>query len=226
MTSTTATPETTLSLPRVRRLHWQAVALAFLVTIAAAFAIAAGFVLGLAQAYDGRVMPGVRVGGVELAGLDRRAAEARLSEALPSLASGELEFVLEGESHTVPLAAIGRQYELQASLDQAYAVGRSGNLVERTLDGVRSLLRGTTFEPTVRYDQLLLTTLVDQALAGFDVPAVDATASLADDGFWFTSTEARQGRRMARVPAFAAAAAVAGSAQSRGGRIELVSEVV
>ena len=53
-------------------------------------ALVAGFLIGYQQAFADRVIPGVRVGSVDVGGLDRAAAEARLRAALPDPSEGAL----------------------------------------------------------------------------------------------------------------------------------------
>ncbi|MFI5292364.1 MAG: hypothetical protein ACHQ02_05825, partial [Candidatus Limnocylindrales bacterium] len=64
------------SQPRDR--GWRFGALGFVVALAFAVVLVAGFLAGLAVIYQNRVMPGVTVAGVPVAGMDRAAAEAAL----------------------------------------------------------------------------------------------------------------------------------------------------
>src|SRR3990172_7008740 len=57
-----------------RRWAWRRATFAFLATLAALFVFGGVFAAGYARLHDGRVLPGVEVGGVSVAGLDRRAA--------------------------------------------------------------------------------------------------------------------------------------------------------
>src|SRR5262245_15111809 len=81
---------------------WQRVAFAFALTLIAIIAFAAAFAIGYASMNAGRVLPGVDVGGVDLAGLNRTAAEAKLRAALPSLSTGELTVQVAGQTESIP----------------------------------------------------------------------------------------------------------------------------
>ena len=62
-----------------------------------ALVAAAAFLVGLSIAYQGRILPGVQVAGVDLSGLDRAGAEARLAAALPPVGAGSLSLRMGGQ---------------------------------------------------------------------------------------------------------------------------------
>jgi vancomycin resistance protein YoaR len=181
-TTTTTREQRPLELPIVRGPNRGGLAFGFLLAVLAAAVLAVAFVLGLAQAYDGRVMPGVRVGSVDLAGLDRSQAETRLRESLPSLSTGHLTLRFGDETRVVPYATIGRDYDMAAMLDAAYGVGRAGALPERIVDELRTLFRGTALQPIARFDQAALNRQVATAAASLERAPADASVALAADG--------------------------------------------
>ena len=89
------------------------------------------------------VMPGVSVGGINLAGLDREAARQRLLEELPSLSAGSATIVADGVELEIPFADVGRGYETDAMLDAAFAVGRGGDPLTDGLERLRAIVRPT-----------------------------------------------------------------------------------
>lgn len=157
---------------------------AFAVTLIAVSVLAVAFTAGLAQLFDGRVLPGITVGGVPIGGLDRAAAAARLSERLPSLTSGHLVLLGGGEPQSIGYAELGRGYDLAPMLDAAFAVGRTGTPVERALVEVRTLFRGETVEPRIRYDEAAVERAIAAAADSLAVPPSDASVALGRDGFF------------------------------------------
>ena len=116
------------------------------------FAVIAGFVLaasvgsGALFAYQGRytdrIYPGVRVAGLDVAGLDRDAASALLDTALARYGAGSV--VITAGTHTVELsdADLGRRVDIEGLLDEAFAVGRFADPMGNAADGVRTLVNG------------------------------------------------------------------------------------
>ena len=102
-----------------------------------------------------RALPGVSVGGISLAGLDRDAARARLVDELPPVDTGTAEIATAQLDQVVAFADLGRAYDLDQMLDAAFGVGRGGGVVGDGLARLRALvhpqsvdLAVTPFEPS------------------------------------------------------------------------------
>lgn len=111
-----------------------------------------GFLAGLEVAYAGRALPGVRADGVSLAGLDRVQAQALLRQRLAPLASGTLTVRAGAVTQRLPVAALGRDYDLGSMLDAAFGYGRSGTPLERAGDALRAVVRGVDVAPDATVD--------------------------------------------------------------------------
>ena len=155
--------------------------IAFIVTVIAAGGITAGAAAVYANAFEGRVMPGVSVAGVLLGGLDRGAARHQLLASLPNPARGELTVTVGEQRLVISYAEIGRRYDLEPALDAAMAIGRSGSLLDRSAEQVRALARGTGFEVgVVTYDPGVVDARVAEFVASLEKPTRDATVKLSD----------------------------------------------
>ena len=104
-------------------------AVAFLVGLLLATIIGAGAMYAYDQQYVDRVLPGVRIGTVDLSGLDDEAATAALQEAYGSLTEGEIVLTSPAGETTISYDDIGRGPDVNAMLADALAVGRDGNAV-------------------------------------------------------------------------------------------------
>ena len=184
-------------------------ALAFVVTVAAAIALAVGFGLGYGHAHDGRFMAGVHVAGVDVSGLDRDQAAARLRADLPSLSSGSLTVAAAGERRSIPFADLGRDYDLDAMLQPAFQVGRTGDASGQVADQMQALTRGAVFPTLVRFDREALARELEAAAAGFSVAPRDASVSLVDGRFVVTESSVGRHVEPDSVTAAAEAALIA-----------------
>jgi hypothetical protein len=144
------------------------------------------------------------VAGIDLSGLDRTAAAAKLRLDLPALSGGQLTLRVEGDSRTIPYAAIGRDYDVTSMLDAAFDVGRSGSPLERATDELRSLFRGSQVTPVATYDRAALTAVVAAVADALQRPATNATVSLPKGAVHFAVTAAQSGRQVDQAAALAA----------------------
>ena len=76
--------------PRRRRSLALRFGVAFVFGFLLTVGIGAGALYAWGQQYDGRVLPGVRVGSTELGGLTREQAEAAIANAYGSLGTGQI----------------------------------------------------------------------------------------------------------------------------------------
>lgn len=131
--------------------------------------------VGIGVAADGQILAGVRVGGVEVGGLDREAARARLAERLPALDAGRAVIVVEDVEEVVTYAEFGRGYELEAMLDAAFEVGRDGGPLADGVARLRTLANPTSLPVVVHpYDAEALdaiATRVSRAASQYPVEA-------------------------------------------------------
>ena len=182
------------------------------------FAVVAGFVLALAVgtgalfAYQGRyadrIYPGVTIAGVDVGGLDRAGARAAVEHGLARFATGTIVVTASESTVRIPYAAVGRRADVDRLVDEAFAVGRTGDTVVRAADGVGSLVRGAAVAPSVVLDQAALTAAVAGAAAQVDAAPVDASAAATPTGFKTVASVAGRGiDRTALEAAIAAALA-------------------
>lgn len=166
-----------------RDLSWLRAALSFGLTLAAVFVFIAAFLVAYAHVHDGRVLPGVTVGGVSLAGLDRSAAEAKLREELPPMHTGRLAVSLGSVDSSVAFSDIGRDYNMPLMVDQALSVGRSGALFEQAQAQLAILLRGNAIEPSITWNSDELARRVSALAASAAVTPVDAAIVSNNGGY-------------------------------------------
>jgi vancomycin resistance protein YoaR len=125
---------------------------AFLVGLLLATVVGVGALYAYDQQYVGRVLPGVRIGAVDLSGLDPATAAQRLRDTYAPLGEGEIVLTSPAGDSTISYADIGRGPDIEAMLAEAMAVGREGNAAERFIADARTAFRGVTLEPRVTYD--------------------------------------------------------------------------
>src|SRR5439155_2037326 len=195
MTTTTDTvpviARPTRRIPRVR-----VVLVAFLLGVIAATGAGGAGLYAYASSHADRIVPGVHVGSVDLSNLDRQAAAARLVAAFGSYGAGHVVLSAGVVRESIDYSALGRHLDVDAILDQAFAIGRTGNAAQQAVDLVRTGLNGATIEPLVTIDADAVTSQLDALAARVDRTPVDATVVKTDR---FTTTPAVNGRAVDRT---------------------------
>jgi vancomycin resistance protein YoaR len=164
--------------------------LGFFATLAAAFLLAIVAAAAVGWLNEGRILPGVRVGGISLAGENPASAAQRLRGSLPSLATGSATLVVNGEPTVVPYAEFGRAYDLTAMTQAAYTVGRSGNALADVLDRLRTMIGGI-HQPlrAQATNQDRISAVATSFAARYSRAAIDATVTLQDGRFVVSPSE-------------------------------------
>jgi vancomycin resistance protein YoaR len=141
---------------------------------------------------------------VPVGGLDRPEAAARVRAALPSVRAGAVTVVLGEERVTIPYSAVGRDYNVDQVLAQAFAVGRTGDPVGALQEQLSTLLYGREFAVGVEYEQATLERRLRLAAATFRQGGVNARVLRASDGSGFTIVPSQDGRVVSAEPLIAA----------------------
>jgi hypothetical protein len=111
--------------PRHRRSLALRFGVSFVLGVMLAVGIGAGALYAWGQQYDGRVLPGVRVGTTEVGGLTREQAEAAIANAYGWLGSGQITLTgPDGQMPAISYADLGRGPDTSALLDAALVAGR------------------------------------------------------------------------------------------------------
>ncbi|MBI2939817.1 MAG: VanW family protein [Chloroflexi bacterium] len=81
--------------------------------------------------YEGRIYPGVSVMGVDLGGHAPAEARLRLAAALDQFARTPIAVRFDGKEWAIPSGELGLRFDLDRTIQTAYAVGRIGSRVEQ-----------------------------------------------------------------------------------------------
>lgn len=179
--------------PRRRRSIVLRFVLSFMLGVVLVAGIGAGALYAWGAQYEGRVLPGVRVGQTDLSGFTRGQAEAAVAGAYASLADGRI--VLSGPDGPLEIAFsdIGRAPDTAAILDSALDAGRGGEPLATLIGPPQAALHGLSLPAVVTYDRARLVAAVDRTAASIDRAASNASVTLAA-GSGFAVVAAEDGR--------------------------------
>lgn len=140
---------------RLRPWHWVVISgLALLIVLA-------GGLTGYAFYVNTRILPHTQISGVEVGGLTKSEASIRLAAKEASFKAGTLTLRYQDKSWPVAVKDLDVKFQNTASLDAAYAVGKSGGAYGQVKDFLASLVR-------YRYFEADMAPLTPAALKGLD----------------------------------------------------------
>jgi vancomycin resistance protein YoaR len=159
-----------------------------------AVGIGAGALYAWGQQYDGRVLPGVRVGSTDLGGLTREEAETAIASDYGSLAAGQITLTgPDGQTTTISYADIGRGPDTASLVEAAFAAGREGEPLAALIGAPGAAIHGVTLDSAVAYDRARLSTAVEALARTIDRAPTNASVSAGQVGT-FSVIPAQDGR--------------------------------
>lgn len=161
-------------------------AVAFLIGVLAVLAVSAGALAAFEYSNTGRIMPGVRVGAVDLSRLSPSEARTRLTEAYADLARGEIVLVAGDMRRTVAYATVGRRLDVDAIVGRAMAAGRGGAALEGIAANVRTMVGGVEIAPVTTFEPEALRAEIEALAEQVNVAPVDASVALTGEAFAVT----------------------------------------
>src|SRR3954452_2716443 len=187
MTTTTDTlrpaPDTLPVATTPRRSRRGRFVLAFVLGVLAALALGFAVVYAYGAAYSGRVLPGVRIGSVELGGLSPADATARLGAAYAGLGKGSIVLAGPDGALTIRYDEIKRRPDVEAMVADALAVGRAGSPLERAVAEAQTALGGVSLQPRVAFDAARLSARVAALVGPLQRGAVNGSIRTTKSSF-------------------------------------------
>ena len=128
-----------------------------------------------ARMYDGRIFPGVAVGGVDLSGLSSQQAAALLTKRLDYPERGKIVFQEGTNLWTATPADLGLFLDAQTTALAAYNWGRTGSTSVRLTDQWGAWSSGVNLAPWFVFDKRIAQYYLQGIAKQVDQPIIEAT---------------------------------------------------
>jgi vancomycin resistance protein YoaR len=142
-------------------------------------AIATVFSLGFQMVYLGRIMPGVRMAGLDLSGVSRNEAIGQLSQQLTYPITGHVTLSFGDQSWAFTPAELGLHLDGEASANAAYSFGRSLWPWENIAQKIQSMQGGTTLSPRLIFNGDEAHATLQRVAAELNQPTVEAVLTVS-----------------------------------------------
>jgi vancomycin resistance protein YoaR len=162
-------------------------AVAFLLGVTLVVGAGGAGLYAYGKQYEGRILPGVRVGDVDVSGMTPEAATAAIADAYAGLGAGVITLTGPEGDLAIGYREIGRGPDAAAMLEDALAAGRQGHPVADLIGAPQAALRGATVDAAVTYDPAALEAAVAAVARTIDRAPVNATLTIAEAGSYVTT---------------------------------------
>jgi hypothetical protein len=132
--------------------------------------------------HDDEIGEAVSVGGVDVSGLSRAGAAARLRRELLAPLSAPVTVSVRGQRHTLTAKVARLQLDVDGMVDEAVRRSREGNAVTRTVRGLTGGEVGARIAPQVTYSKAAVHRLVKRVERNVERDARDARVEFGAGG--------------------------------------------
>ncbi len=156
---------------------------AFVIGTVLGLLLVLGALYGVGQAYAGRILPGVRIDGVDVSGLTQADARSLLAGAFGRLEQGSVTVRSSVGSTKVSFAEVGRRVDVDGMVARAAGVGRGGTWFEEGLAALRLRVEPVTMPALIGYDRDRLAAVLDAIAARAYLAPQDARVTVGRSGY-------------------------------------------
>jgi vancomycin resistance protein YoaR len=142
--------------------------------LGAVIVLLASFVLSLViYTWDkGKIASGVVI-EIPLGQLSIEEAKEKLELRKKELLDFPIHFTADGEDYYISTKALGLTYSYEGAFQQAYLIGRKGNILERTISKLKAR-RGINIDPVYQWNDQLLTLTLQNYFRTLNRPSENA----------------------------------------------------
>ena len=127
------------------------------------------------------IQAGVYIKGTNVSGLTKEAAIDLVSEALQGKMNDNIILKYKNYEFYVEIEQIEAEFDIEASVDFAYKIGRSNNIFQNVKDYIAVLFVGIDIEPILKYNKDALSEYIDTIQSQLPDQLVQSSYYLEDD---------------------------------------------
>ena len=139
---------------------------------------------------NSKVMTGVTIDGIDIKGLTREQTEQKIKEEVQNNLEEEIQLNIENTQYSIKLNQIEVEYDAQKAVQEAYEVGRKGNILVNNFDILKSIVRGTDVELDFEYNEELLNEIISDITVKVPNAIVDTDYYIEDTKLIITKGKA------------------------------------
>lgn len=118
-------------------------------------------VFALANLTNDKIIDGIKIKGVELVGLSKEDAKLEIEEVINQQLSMQIALKYEDYETSISAAQIEASYNIDKAIEEAYNIGRNGNIIQNNYEILFAMLFGKSVEIDFSYNDKSLTQMCE-----------------------------------------------------------------
>ncbi len=160
--------------------------LSAIIFLSLSFIFAGNAVYASAEEKDNTICQGVYIDEVDVSGMTREEAKTAIDEFVESLRNKGVAVTINGNIVYTTMGDLGYTYEENDNIDQALALGKSGNLIKRYKD-LKDIAQGNiVYSLSFTYDESMIKDIVTVDVSAYNIAPVNASVSRKGGDFIYT----------------------------------------
>lgn len=164
--------------PKNRNKKYVGIGIAIVVAI---FLIVFSVIFSLLNVTNDKILNKVSVMGIDIGGMSREEAQETIEEIVENKLSEELTLKKDDYETTINAAQINAQYDVETAINEAYDIGKSGNIVTNNYSILFNMLFGNETECNFSYDQELLNKKIEDVASKLPGAVVQSSYYIEDE---------------------------------------------
>lgn len=107
------------------------------------------------------IISGIYIKGVDVSGLSTEKAKETIQNYINENLPENINLVHNDYETSIPLSALNVSFDIDSAIEQAYKVGKSGNIFENSFTALKTWINPTNIELTITLDEEQLRTALD-----------------------------------------------------------------
>ena len=128
-----------------------------------------------------KIISGIKINQIDLSNLNKEEAKQKLNEKINQTLDRDINIVAQDFEYQIKLSQIELKYNLDEAVEEAYGIGRNGNIFKNNYRIAKTMFIGTNINLKYTYNEELLNNLVNSIASKVPNPVVEPNYCIEDD---------------------------------------------
>ena len=108
-----------------------------------------------------KIVSGISIKNVDISGLSKEQAKEKIQNYINEKLPENIGLRHNDFETSIPLSALNINFDIDSSIEEAYNIGKSGNIIQNSLSAIKVYFSNIDIEPTFSLDDNQLNTMLD-----------------------------------------------------------------